>query len=152
MRAKTTATPRAKEITDTTTVGAKAEATATSIPPPRPRALTRPVHARHQARVADQFRRRWEAGDLTDLGREGQRQQRADAGDRAQELHAPIRLGERRQLRLERSDPLVEQLDHRERLGDRGAPDLRQGAHCHIAEHHESGMMFSFNVTPAAAE
>ena len=22
-------------------------------------------------------------------------------------------------------------------------------AHCHIAEHHESGMMFSFNVTPA---
>ena len=21
-------------------------------------------------------------------------------------------------------------------------------AHCHIAEHHESGMMFSFNVTP----
>jgi FtsP/CotA-like multicopper oxidase with cupredoxin domain len=24
-------------------------------------------------------------------------------------------------------------------------------AHCHIAEHHESGMMFSFNVNPAAA-
>jgi FtsP/CotA-like multicopper oxidase with cupredoxin domain len=24
-------------------------------------------------------------------------------------------------------------------------------AHCHIAEHHESGMMFSFNVEPAAA-
>ena len=24
-------------------------------------------------------------------------------------------------------------------------------AHCHIAEHHESGMMFSFNVVPAAA-
>jgi FtsP/CotA-like multicopper oxidase with cupredoxin domain len=24
-------------------------------------------------------------------------------------------------------------------------------AHCHIAEHHESGMMFSFNVAPAAA-
>ena len=23
-------------------------------------------------------------------------------------------------------------------------------AHCHIAEHHESGMMFSFNVDPAA--
>jgi FtsP/CotA-like multicopper oxidase with cupredoxin domain len=23
-------------------------------------------------------------------------------------------------------------------------------AHCHIAEHHESGMMFSFNVEPAA--
>jgi FtsP/CotA-like multicopper oxidase with cupredoxin domain len=23
-------------------------------------------------------------------------------------------------------------------------------AHCHIAEHHESGMMFSFNVTPGA--
>ena len=23
-------------------------------------------------------------------------------------------------------------------------------AHCHIAEHHESGMMFSFNVAPAA--
>jgi FtsP/CotA-like multicopper oxidase with cupredoxin domain len=23
-------------------------------------------------------------------------------------------------------------------------------AHCHIAEHHESGMMFSFNVVPAA--
>jgi FtsP/CotA-like multicopper oxidase with cupredoxin domain len=23
-------------------------------------------------------------------------------------------------------------------------------AHCHIAEHHESGMMFSFNVTPPA--
>jgi FtsP/CotA-like multicopper oxidase with cupredoxin domain len=22
-------------------------------------------------------------------------------------------------------------------------------AHCHIAEHHESGMMFSFNVDPA---
>jgi hypothetical protein len=22
-------------------------------------------------------------------------------------------------------------------------------AHCHIAEHHESGMMFSFNVAPA---
>ena len=21
-------------------------------------------------------------------------------------------------------------------------------AHCHIAEHHESGMMFSFNLTP----
>jgi FtsP/CotA-like multicopper oxidase with cupredoxin domain len=21
-------------------------------------------------------------------------------------------------------------------------------AHCHIAEHHESGMMFSFNVAP----
>jgi FtsP/CotA-like multicopper oxidase with cupredoxin domain len=25
-------------------------------------------------------------------------------------------------------------------------------AHCHIAEHHESGMMFSFNVTPADAD
>ena len=24
-------------------------------------------------------------------------------------------------------------------------------AHCHIAEHHESGMMFSFRVEPAAA-
>ena len=24
-------------------------------------------------------------------------------------------------------------------------------AHCHIAEHHESGMMFSFNVLPAHA-
>jgi FtsP/CotA-like multicopper oxidase with cupredoxin domain len=23
-------------------------------------------------------------------------------------------------------------------------------AHCHIAEHHESGMMFSFDVAPAA--
>jgi FtsP/CotA-like multicopper oxidase with cupredoxin domain len=23
-------------------------------------------------------------------------------------------------------------------------------AHCHIAEHHESGMMFSFNVEPKA--
>jgi FtsP/CotA-like multicopper oxidase with cupredoxin domain len=22
-------------------------------------------------------------------------------------------------------------------------------AHCHIAEHHESGMMFSFNVDPS---
>jgi len=22
-------------------------------------------------------------------------------------------------------------------------------AHCHLAEHHESGMMFSFNVSPA---
>jgi FtsP/CotA-like multicopper oxidase with cupredoxin domain len=22
-------------------------------------------------------------------------------------------------------------------------------AHCHISEHHESGMMFSFNVAPA---
>ena len=25
-------------------------------------------------------------------------------------------------------------------------------AHCHIAEHHESGMMFSFNVDPADAD
>ena len=25
-------------------------------------------------------------------------------------------------------------------------------AHCHIAEHHESGMMFSFNVVPADAD
>jgi FtsP/CotA-like multicopper oxidase with cupredoxin domain len=25
-------------------------------------------------------------------------------------------------------------------------------AHCHIAEHHESGMMFSFNVSPAEAD
>ena len=25
-------------------------------------------------------------------------------------------------------------------------------AHCHIAEHHESGMMFSFNVSPAAGD
>ena len=25
-------------------------------------------------------------------------------------------------------------------------------AHCHIAEHHESGMMFSFNVTPPAGQ
>ena len=25
-------------------------------------------------------------------------------------------------------------------------------AHCHIAEHHESGMMFSFNVAPADAD
>ena len=25
-------------------------------------------------------------------------------------------------------------------------------AHCHIAEHHESGMMFSFNVAPADGE
>jgi len=24
-------------------------------------------------------------------------------------------------------------------------------AHCHIAEHHESGMMFSFDVAPANA-
>jgi FtsP/CotA-like multicopper oxidase with cupredoxin domain len=24
-------------------------------------------------------------------------------------------------------------------------------AHCHIAEHHESGMMFSFNVAPSAS-
>jgi FtsP/CotA-like multicopper oxidase with cupredoxin domain len=24
-------------------------------------------------------------------------------------------------------------------------------AHCHIAEHHESGMMFSFNVVPSAS-
>jgi FtsP/CotA-like multicopper oxidase with cupredoxin domain len=24
-------------------------------------------------------------------------------------------------------------------------------AHCHIAEHHESGMMFSFDVLPAAS-
>ena len=25
-------------------------------------------------------------------------------------------------------------------------------AHCHIAEHHESGMMFSFDVTPSESE
>jgi hypothetical protein len=25
-------------------------------------------------------------------------------------------------------------------------------AHCHIAEHHESGMMFSFNVSPNGGE
>jgi FtsP/CotA-like multicopper oxidase with cupredoxin domain len=25
-------------------------------------------------------------------------------------------------------------------------------AHCHIAEHHESGMMFSFDVLPADGE
>jgi FtsP/CotA-like multicopper oxidase with cupredoxin domain len=25
-------------------------------------------------------------------------------------------------------------------------------AHCHIAEHHESGMMFSFNVDPAESD
>jgi FtsP/CotA-like multicopper oxidase with cupredoxin domain len=25
-------------------------------------------------------------------------------------------------------------------------------AHCHIAEHHESGMMFSFNVVPAESD
>ena len=25
-------------------------------------------------------------------------------------------------------------------------------AHCHIAEHHESGMMFSFHVDPQPAE
>jgi FtsP/CotA-like multicopper oxidase with cupredoxin domain len=25
-------------------------------------------------------------------------------------------------------------------------------AHCHIAEHHESGMMFSFDVAPAESE
>ena len=25
-------------------------------------------------------------------------------------------------------------------------------AHCHIAEHHESGMMFSFTVAPEAAQ
>jgi FtsP/CotA-like multicopper oxidase with cupredoxin domain len=25
-------------------------------------------------------------------------------------------------------------------------------AHCHIAEHHESGMMFSFNVVPESAQ
>jgi FtsP/CotA-like multicopper oxidase with cupredoxin domain len=25
-------------------------------------------------------------------------------------------------------------------------------AHCHIAEHHESGMMFSFNVAPASGD
>jgi FtsP/CotA-like multicopper oxidase with cupredoxin domain len=25
-------------------------------------------------------------------------------------------------------------------------------AHCHIAEHHESGMMFSFNVAPAGGD
>ena len=25
-------------------------------------------------------------------------------------------------------------------------------AHCHIAEHHESGMMFSFNVEPAEGD
>jgi FtsP/CotA-like multicopper oxidase with cupredoxin domain len=25
-------------------------------------------------------------------------------------------------------------------------------AHCHIAEHHESGMMFSFNVDPADSD
>ena len=32
-----------------------------------------------------------------------------------------------------------------------GDPDSYPGrwmAHCHIAEHHESGMMFSFNVAP----
>jgi FtsP/CotA-like multicopper oxidase with cupredoxin domain len=25
-------------------------------------------------------------------------------------------------------------------------------AHCHIAEHHESGMIFSFNVAPAKGD
>jgi FtsP/CotA-like multicopper oxidase with cupredoxin domain len=25
-------------------------------------------------------------------------------------------------------------------------------AHCHIAEHHESGMMFSFDVAPANSD
>ena len=39
--------------------------------------------------------------------------------------------------------------------GDRGHPAGRHEpgtwmAHCHIAEHHESGMMFSFNVDEAA--
>ena len=37
---------------------------------------------------------------------------------------APVGAGERPQLAVERSDPLVEQLDHRERLGHGAAPDL----------------------------
>jgi FtsP/CotA-like multicopper oxidase with cupredoxin domain len=28
----------------------------------------------------------------------------------------------------------------------------RRMAHCHIAEHYESGMMFSFNVVPASGD
>jgi FtsP/CotA-like multicopper oxidase with cupredoxin domain len=33
-----------------------------------------------------------------------------------------------------------------------GAGRFRWMAHCHIAEHHESGMMFSFDVDPAAGQ
>jgi FtsP/CotA-like multicopper oxidase with cupredoxin domain len=33
-----------------------------------------------------------------------------------------------------------------------GAGRFRWMAHCHIAEHHESGMMFSFDVDPAARQ
>ena len=46
------------------------------------------------------------------------------------------------------------EVDVDRRADDTGlASDLgHAGAHCHIAEHHESGMMFSFGVAPARGD
>jgi len=53
-----------------------------------------------------------------------------------------FRVGDQVKLRL------VNEMDSDHLLLDVTNPG-RWMAHCHIAEHHESGMMFSFNVTPA---
>ena len=96
---------------------------ACAIPPSRVRRCGAPlaglVHARRETGVADQLARRGEAGDVADLARQGQPEQVTDAGDRLEQHDTPVVSGRLAQLAFKWRDALVEQIDHRQRLGDR---------------------------------
>jgi hypothetical protein len=76
-----------------------------------------------ESTVGDELLWAGEAADLADLDRDGQGEQLGDAGDRVQQHRARVGLGERLQLGVQRRDPLVENVDQRETLADRAAPD-----------------------------
>src|SRR6266508_6199469 len=86
--------------------------------------LTGLVDAWGESTVGDELLRTREAADLADLGRDGQGEQLADAGDRVQQHRARVGLGERPQLGVQRRDPGVEEIDQRQALAHRAAPDL----------------------------
>jgi hypothetical protein len=86
--------------------------------------VTRLVDAWRESTVGDELLRSREPVDLADLDRDRQREQLGDAGNRVQQHCARVGLRERSQLRVQRRDPCVEEVDQCEALADGAAPDL----------------------------
>src|SRR5205823_7138153 len=84
--------------------------------------VTRLADAWGESTVGDELLRSCEAVELADLDRHRQREQLGDARNRVQQHCARVGLGEGPQLRLERRDPCVEEVDQCETLADGAAP------------------------------
>src|SRR5215211_8400813 len=86
--------------------------------------LTRLADARGESSVGDELLRAGEAADLADLDRDRQGEQFSDAGDRVEQHRARVGLGERPQLGVQWLESRVEEIDQRQTLADRAAPDF----------------------------